>query len=495
MENAKRNILHNISPDSPFITICDCRHILHAVILRSQNASDTEMTKAKLDFKNAGVGELFVQQLIPALLGMVASALYVVADGIFVGRGVGSDAIAAVNINNPVMTFVSGIGLMFGMGGGVLASMNLARGKKKSANINLMQTCIASFAVSCVLTLILCVFPRESGYLLGSDEYLIEGVAEYLFWYALCFPFMVLMTALPFFVRLSNPNIPMLALSAGALLNVLLDYIFIFPFGWGLFGAAIATGIGQTVGALIMIFYLFRRDIAVHFIKLKISAGNILRSFRNIGYMMYLGLSVFLSEITISIMGIAGNYAFMYRLGADGVAAFSIVCYLFPVIFMVFNATIQSAQPIISYNYGCSQLVRSAQALRYALFFAIGFALVMAGIFLLHSDGVVDLFIPDSNNPAWRYAVDGLPYFSIDFVFFGINTIMIGYYTSVERLNRALLLTVVRGIMPVVYFFVLPLWLGDTGLWMSVAAADITTSLLAGIMFISDKFTMSWKNS
>lgn len=227
------------------------------------------MTKAKLDFKNAGVGKLFVQQLIPALLGMVASALYVVADGIFVGRGVGSDAIAAVNINNPVMTFVSGIGLMFGMGGGVLASMNLARGKKKSANINLMQTCIASFAVSCVLTLILCVFPRESGYLLGSDEYLIEGVAEYLFWYALCFPFMVLMTVLPFFVRLSNPNIPMLALSAGALLNVLLDYIFIFPFGWGLFGAAIATGIGQTVGALIMIFYLFRRDIAVHFIKLK----------------------------------------------------------------------------------------------------------------------------------------------------------------------------------------------------------------------------------
>lgn len=321
MENAKRNILHNISPDSPFITICDCRHILHAVILRSQNASDTEMTKAKLDFKNAGVGELFVQQLIPALLGMVASALYVVADGIFVGRGVGSDAIAAVNINNPVMTFVSGIGLMFGMGGGVLASMNLARGKKKRANINLMQTCIASFAVSCVLTLILCVFPRQSGYLLGSDEYLIEGVAEYLFWYALCFPFMVLMTALPFFVRLSNPNIPMLALSAGALLNVLLDYIFIFPFGWGLFGAAIATGIGQTVGALIMIFYLFRRDIAVHFIKLKISAGNILRSFRNIGYMMYLGLSVFLSEITISIMGIAGNYAFMYCLGADGVAA------------------------------------------------------------------------------------------------------------------------------------------------------------------------------
>ena len=211
------------------------------------------MENERLDFRNMSVGKLFTRQLFPALLGMVASALYVVADGIFVGRGVGSDAIAAVNINNPVMTLVSGIGLMFGMGGGVLASLNLARGKKKYADINLVQTCVAAIFVSVVLTLLLCLFPHESGYLLGSDESLIEGVAEYLFWYALCFPFMVLMTALPFFVRLSNPDIPMWALAIGALLNVVLDYLFIFPFGWGLFGAAIATGIGQTVGALIMI--------------------------------------------------------------------------------------------------------------------------------------------------------------------------------------------------------------------------------------------------
>lgn len=448
------------------------------------------MENERLDFRNMSVGKLFTRQLFPALLGMVASALYVVADGIFVGRGVGSDAIAAVNINNPVMTLVSGIGLMFGMGGGVLASLNLARGKNKYAGINLVQTCVAAILVSGVLTLLLCLFPHESGYLLGSDESLIEGVAEYLFWYALCFPFMVLMTALPFFVRLSNPNIPMWALAIGALLNVVLDYLFIFPFGWGLFGAAIATGIGQTVGALIMIVYLFRRDIAVHFTRLKLSVKSIRFTFRNIGYMIWLGLSVFLSEITISIMGIAGNYAFMERLGANGVAAFSIVCYLFPVIFMVFNATIQSAQPIISYNYGCCQLARSRQALHYALYFAIGFALLMVGIFLVRSEAVVGLFIPDTKNPAWRYAVDGLPWFSADFVFFGINTIMIGYYTSVERLRRALLLTLVRGLLPVVYFFVLPLWAGDAGLWMSVAAADMTTTLLIGILIISDKL---WK--
>ena len=340
------------------------------------------MGKTELDFRNMGVGKLFTLQLIPALLGMVASALYVVADGIFVGRGVGSDAIAAVNINNPVMTLVSGIGLMFGMGGGVMASVALSRGEKKRANDILMRTVVASVVVSGLLTIFLCLFPIEAGMILGSDEYLSGMVAEYLFWYALCFPFMVLMTALPFFIRLSNPSVPMWALATGAILNVILDWLFIFPFGCGLFGAAIATGIGQTVGALIMIFYLFKKNLAVHFVRISVKMNAIPSWIKDIWYMMCLGFAVFLSEVTVSIMGIAGNYAFMKELGPDGVAAFSIVCYIFPVIFMVFNATIQSAQPIISYNYGCGLLHRSKQALRYALYFAIGFAAIMMIVFL-----------------------------------------------------------------------------------------------------------------
>lgn len=194
--------------------------------------------------------------------------------------------------------------------------------------------------------------------------------------------------------------------------------------------------------------------------------------------MMCLGFAVFLSEVTVSIMGIAGNYAFMKELGPDGVAAFSIVCYIFPVIFMVFNATIQSAQPIISYNYGCGLLHRSKQALRYALYFAIGFAAIMMIVFLFQSQLVVDLFIPDKNNPAWGYADKGLPYFSADFIFFGINTIMIGYYMSLETLRKAVAYTLIRGILPVICFYVLPLWFGVSGLWMSVATADIITTFV-----------------
>ena len=441
----------------------------------------------QLDFRNEKVSSLFFKQLVPALLGMIASAIYVVVDGIFVGQGVGSDGIAAVNINNPLMTLVSGIGLMFGMGGGVITALHLSRGQHKAANRVLTQTIISTFVFSAMISLFLCLFPHEAGMILGSDEYLIDYVAEYLFWYAQCFPFMVMMTVLPFFIRLTNPNVPMWALTIGAVLNVILDYLFIFVFHWGLFGAAIATNIGQTVGALIMFFYLLRPGHAVGFTRPKINFRTTLFTLRDIRYMTILGFSVFLGEITVSIMGIAGNYAFMQRLGADGVAAYSIVCYVFPVIFMVFNATVQSAQPIVSFNYGCGQFGRSQQALRLALAFAVVMASSMSLAFLFVANPIVSLFIPDPENPAWQIAVQGLPYFAADFVFFGINTVIIGYYMSLERLHSANILTIIRGILPVIFFFTLPSLMGNSGLWVAVAAADCGTTLVILLFIVSKR--------
>ena len=140
----------------------------------------------------------------------------------------------------------------------------------------------------------------------------------------------------------------MWALTIGAFLNIILDYIFIFIFKWGLFGAAIATNIGQTVGALIMFFYLLRPNQTIKFIRPHITLRIIRFTCRILRYIIALGFSVFHGEITVSIMGIAGIYTFIKYLGANGIAAFSIVYYFFPIIFMIFNATVQSAQPIIS---------------------------------------------------------------------------------------------------------------------------------------------------
>ncbi len=441
------------------------------------------MQRDSLDFKSMSVEKLFTKLLVPTIMGMAASALFTVVDGIFVGNGIGSDAMAAVNISAPIFMIITGVGLMFGMGGGILTSINLSQGKKKVANINFTQSVIALVFISLVMTLLLTIFPHKIATLFGSDEYLMDMVVEYLFWFSISLPFTVLVVALPFFIRLTNPKISMWAM----LVNIILDYLFIFVFKWGLFGAAIATDIGEFVGAAIMIIYLFRHSIAIRFVWLKLSVKSLLLTLRNVGYMIKLGFSVFLSEITISVMIISGNYVFMDYMGADGVAAYSVICYLFPIIFMVFNATVQSAQPIISYNYGCGQMKRSDNALRLSMLFTLAFAFSIMLLFICFTRSIVTLFIPDTASAAWGYAVAGLPLFATDYLFFGINIIIIGYYTSIERLRRAISLTVLRGILPVVFFFTLPLLLDVNGIWLAVAAGDITTTVVIVILLIVDK--------
>ena len=441
------------------------------------------MQRDSLDFKSMSVEKLFTKLLVPTIMGMAASALFTVVDGIFVGNGIGSDAMAAVNISAPIFMIITGVGLMFGMGGGILTSINLSQGKKKVANINFTQSVIALVFISLVMTLLLTIFPHKIATLFGSDEYLMDMVVEYLFWFSISLPFTVLVVALPFFIRLTNPKISMWAMLAATVVNIILDYLFIFVFKWGLFGAAIATDIGEFVGAAIMIIYLFRHSIAIRFVWLKLSVKSLLLTLRNVGYMIKLGLS----EITISVMIISGNYVFMDYMGADGVAAYSVICYLFPIIFMVFNATVQSAQPIISYNYGCGQMKRSDNALRLSMLFTLAFAFSIMLLFICFTRSIVTLFIPDTASAAWGYAVAGLPLFATDYLFFGINIIIIGYYTSIERLRRAISLTVLRGILPVVFFFTLPLLLDVNGIWLAVAAGDITTTVVIVILLIVDK--------
>ena len=119
------------------------------------------MQRDNLDFKNMSVSKLFTKQLFPTLLGMVSSALFTVVDGIFVGRGIGSDAIAAVNIAAPIFMIAAGLGLMFGMGGGILTSINLSRGKLVVANINVTQSIVMLTIVSIIMGILLTVFPRN----------------------------------------------------------------------------------------------------------------------------------------------------------------------------------------------------------------------------------------------------------------------------------------------------------------------------------------------
>ncbi|MDD2645265.1 MAG: MATE family efflux transporter [Bacteroides sp.] len=445
------------------------------------------MSKQKIDLGKTSVGLLFIRQLFPTVLGMIFSALFIITDGVFVGRGIGSEALAAVNISAPLYIFATGIGLMFGMGGAIIASIFLAQGKKKMANVISTQSILCSSFILLIFTILTISWPEKSLAVLGCPTELYDLAAEYLIWYTAFSVILGLLNSLPFFVRLNNPRYAMWCIIVGTAINIILDYIFIFIFKWGLFGAAIATVIGELIAVIALLIYLINWGPRIRLIRLKTSIRDILYAVKNGVYMMKLGVSAFLSEVTISVMFLTGNYVFKHYLGTSGVASFSIICYLFPIIFMVFNATIQSGQPIISYNYGRKLYPRVRKTLRIALLTAMGFGLCFVLISLIFNEEIVTLFIANTSSKAWQYAVKGLQLFALDYLFFSINIVIIGYFMSIENPKRATLFTILRGLMPLLGFLIMPKLFGVPGIWLAVGTGEIVTTLIILLFLYKDR--------
>lgn len=397
-----------------------------------------EKKKEQLQFGTMEVSRLFRKLFFPTLLGMVFSAVFIITDGIFVGRGIGSDALAAVNITAPLFLINTGIALMFGIGASVAASIALSRGRVRLARAYITQSMLVSVVLLLLLWGVVLCFAPQVTLLFGSSPRLLPLALEYMHWFLPFFVFSALLNSGMFYVRLDgSPRYAMLCNVVPALVNIALDYWFIFELGWGMMGAALATSLGYILGALMILVYLMRSRVTLRLIPLKCTLGGWRQLGRHTRTVTRLGLSSFLSEAAIAVMMFVGNYVFMYYLREDGVAAFSIACYFFPIIFMAYNAIAQSAQPILSYNYGCGARQRVHQALRQALITAVVAGLLCLMVTVLYCHQIVGWFL-ESRYPAYALAVNGMPLFACGFVFFGVNIVSIGYFQSLERDRMAL---------------------------------------------------------
>ena len=444
--------------------------------------------KDSIDFARMDIPQLFRRLLIPTVLGMVFSAAFVITDGIFVGHGIGSDALAAVNITSPLFLLSTGVGLMFGVGASVVASIHLSHGKVKTARINIIQAAVVSTLLLALYSLGISLFAPEVARLLGSSDRLMPLAVEYMCWFVPFLPFSALLSSGMFFIRLDgSPNYAMFCNVVPAVINIVLDYLFIFVCGGGMLGAALATSLGYVVGAAMIVVYLSRRRNVIRFCRVKTSRKSLQLTRRNVGYMCRLGFSSFLCEAAIATMMFVGNYVFIRYLGEDGVAAFSIACYFFPIIFMINNAIGQSAQPILSYNFGAGNSERVRKAFHLALATAVSVGACIFLVTLFFSRGIVALFI-DDGYPAYAMAVEGLQLFAAGFIFFAVNIVSINYFQSVERPRPAMTLTLLRGFVFLVgCFFGLPLVAGVPGIWLAVPLSEVLTFCVVIAIYTRDR--------
>ena len=212
------------------------------------------MQRDRIDFGRMNIPVLFRKIFFPTLLGMVCMACITIADGIFVGRGVGSNALAAVNIVAPIFMVTTGIGLLFGVGSSVVASVHLSQRKVKAANINVTQALLVSLLLMAMGISLVMLFNKQTAYMLGSSDQLLPLVLEYMNWIVPFSIFSMLANIGMFMIRLDgSPKFAMLCNVIPALINVVLDYVFVFPIQMGMTGAALATALAQAVGGLMVL--------------------------------------------------------------------------------------------------------------------------------------------------------------------------------------------------------------------------------------------------
>lgn len=438
-----------------------------------------------LDLGKSDVLTTFGKYFIPTLLGMLSLCAVTAVDGIFVGHGVGSDGIAAINICMPLYMVLTGVGLMVGAGCSVVASINLSRGKECVARINVTQALAFVTVVALIPTILVFCFPTRISELLGASPGLMQMTKEYIMWLAPSWAFQVWAYVALFTIRLDgNPKLAMWCTLTTSIVNTVLDWLFIFPFGWGIAGAAAASTISVMAGSSIAMIYLIFNAKRLRPVKLGFSVKSLKLSLRNICHQCKVGSSALLGEVAMSVIMFVGNFVFMHYLGDDGVGAFGLACYYGPFIFMTGNAITQSVQPIISYNHGLGLTSRTQSALRIALFTAVGCGLVVSMVFIFCPRFLVNLFI-DPSGEAALLAIEGFPYFATGFICFIVNLTVVGYYQSIENVRLATFFAMLRGfIFLIPSFVIMPKLLGTVGIWVALSCSEMLTTLCILALFL-----------
>jgi Na+-driven multidrug efflux pump len=438
-----------------------------------------------IDFGKSRVEPLFHSIFYPTLLSMVFASLFTVADGIFVGQGVGSNALAAINIVAPLFLMTTGIALMFGACVSVVASIHLSKGNNRAANITITQAFEVATLLITILAVTIYFFRIPFLRLMGCSDALLSLGEQYLIPILPGCIFIIIQIIGTFVIRLDGS--PKYAASLEVIpgfLNIFLDWLFVFPMQMGIAGSAIASTISCAAAAGMVIGYMLLNTRTVKMIRLKLTLTSLYLTARNTGYMARSGFSSMLGELAMSMILLTGNYVFMKGLGEDGVAAFSVACYLYPIVFMVNNSVAQSAQPIISFNYGTGNKYRVQRAFRISIRTAAICGVIATTVLTLGAKPLVGLFLIEGTK-AHEIAIAGLPLFAYSAIFFALNVAIIGYYQAIEQNVRAIVYMLLRGLLFLVpSFLLMPAFIFPQGMWLAV---PVTECMTLGVILLTKK--------
>jgi len=418
------------------------------------------------------VRKSFFQYFIPTLFGMMLMSVNIVVDGIFVGNGIGSVALAGVNIAVPVFSIIISIALLIGIGGGTLYSMSMGEGQSEQAKKIFTLSMAFITIVTTVISFISYVNMETLARLFGANEETLPYVIDYMTILFLFSLIIAIETSLSIFVRNDGaPQLAMIGLVVTAILNIGLNYWMIFILKLGVTGAALATVIATGIGIIVYMFHFFKKGSGLKFVKIRWNK-------RDLKSIMTIGFPSFLSEAGIGVFVMGYNIAMAFHVGTDGLAAFSVINYLHTFMFLAFIGIGSTIQPMISYYYEAKEFKSIKKTVQIAEITSVllGLSFIVVGFF--GANELVAIFGVE-NNAIASLAAKGLKLFFIGYLFMGINFVYMTYFQSIGSVKPSILITAFRGfIILIITLIILPFLFGDVGIWLSLPVSEALVAIV-----------------
>ena len=419
----------------------------------------------------------FLNYLLPSVTAMWVFSFYTMVDGIFVGRGVGPTALAAVNISMPFINTIFACSILFSIGDSTVISMYLGQKKIKEGKevLSLVTAFIILFSI---LVFMLTIANLENlAIFLGATELTLPFVKDYLSIIVFFNGFFMVSYCLELMCKTDGfPCLAIIGVVSAALCNIVLDYIFVIKLGFGVKGAAFATGISQGISCLFFLYHFLGSKSNLGFVKFKVDFNTLKR-------IITIGIPDALTEVASGVVILLFNHFILKYIGESGIVAYSVICYVNTFIMMTMIGITQGMQPLSSFHYGAEELENVKTLFKMSCKTLIFSSIFLFLISFTFNETMVSIFIDPNETDLFAYACEAFKIYSFSFLLLGFNILVSGFSASLEKPFFATVISISRGFIVVtISLIVMTNLFGATGIWMSTIVSEAVVLILSLII-------------
>ncbi len=407
------------------------------------------------------------------IIGMIGVSFYILIDTFFIAKALGSIGLAALNFGIPAFSILHGTGLMLGVGGATRFSISKGDNNKKG-NTTFVNALVLGAFFAAIFVIVGLFFAEPLARFLGADDMAVNLTKTYTATILTFAPFSILNNITASFVRNDNaPRLAMTAMLLSSVSNIILDYVLLFVFPLGIFGAAFSTGFSSIVSLLVLSIHFIRKKNTFKIEKCKVHFSY----FKDI---ISLGVSSFITELASAVSLATFNVAILKIEGNVGVAAYGIIANIALVVNAIFVGIAQGVQPLASRFFGQKEKEMLKNVLKCALILTVFVSILMYAVVVIFANPIIDVFNSEGDSVLAVIANYGMKIYFVGFFFAGINIIACSFLSATENYKKAMVISILRScvlIVPIVLIF--GILFKMTGIWLAFGVSELIVSIIS----------------